>query len=303
MEGSARQSSEALRNPALGLRLPSPLFSKLGHSPSAHLSGHSASISRALAAFLGPSPGPCPYRRLGPVLPSDSSPRTPSLYLPPSPRLISPKLAPALALLERPCPCGPKIVCPIPCGPPFALLPGGRVDVPPISSLGRGAVTLWSPLYDNVRLGGAADGNAALLLERSLRRRRWFWGVGVAGTMWRVCARRAQNAAPRAGFGVRWAALREDPGAPCVTSRTGAAPARCSSGTTGYGRVRALCGWSPSSWATHRHRLLLQLLGSSSRRCYSLPPHQKVSPRPALRGTPFVLQGRLLGLEILLRLQ
>uniref|UniRef100_A0A7N5JX58 Acetyltransferase component of pyruvate dehydrogenase complex n=1 Tax=Ailuropoda melanoleuca TaxID=9646 RepID=A0A7N5JX58_AILME len=102
--------------------------------------------------------------------------------------------------------------------------------------------------------------------------------------MWRVCARRAQNAAPRAGFGVRWAALREDPGAPCVTSRTGAAPARCSSGTTGYGRVRALCGWSPSSWAAQRNRLLLQLLGSSSRRCYSLPPHQKV-PLPSLSPT------------------
>ncbi|XP_044775121.1 dihydrolipoyllysine-residue acetyltransferase component of pyruvate dehydrogenase complex, mitochondrial isoform X10 [Neomonachus schauinslandi] len=102
--------------------------------------------------------------------------------------------------------------------------------------------------------------------------------------MWRVCARRAQNAAPRAGFRVRWAALREDPGAPCVTPRAGAAPARCSSGTTGYGRVRALCGWNPSSWATQRNRLLLQLLGSSSRRCYSLPPHQKV-PLPSLSPT------------------
>lgn len=226
------------------------------------------------------------------------------LYLKTSPRPIFPKLAPALAPLERPCPCGWKIVYPTCRQPPFPLLPGGRADVPPISGLGRGAVNPRSLFYDNVRPCGAADGNATLLLERSLRRRRWFWGVGVAGTMWRVCARRAQNAAPRAGFGARWAALREDPGAPCVTPRAGAGPARCSSGTTAYGRVRALCGWSPSSKDTQRNRLLLQLLGSSSRRWYSLPPHQKVSPRPALRGTPFVLQGRLLGLGILpLRLQ
>uniref|UniRef100_A0A8C9J297 Acetyltransferase component of pyruvate dehydrogenase complex n=1 Tax=Panthera tigris altaica TaxID=74533 RepID=A0A8C9J297_PANTA len=102
--------------------------------------------------------------------------------------------------------------------------------------------------------------------------------------MWRVCARRARNVAPRAGFGARWTALREDPGAPCVTPRAGAAPARCSSGTAGYGRVRALCGWSPSSWATPRNRLALQLLGSPSRRCYSLPPHQKV-PLPSLSPT------------------
>uniref|UniRef100_A0A8C8XJS7 Acetyltransferase component of pyruvate dehydrogenase complex n=1 Tax=Panthera leo TaxID=9689 RepID=A0A8C8XJS7_PANLE len=102
--------------------------------------------------------------------------------------------------------------------------------------------------------------------------------------MWRVCARRARNVAPRAGFGARWTALREDPGAPCVTPRAGAAPARCSSGTAGYGRVRALCGWSPSSWATPRNRLALQLLGSPSLRCYSLPPHQKV-PLPSLSPT------------------
>uniref|UniRef100_A0A667H0W0 Acetyltransferase component of pyruvate dehydrogenase complex n=1 Tax=Lynx canadensis TaxID=61383 RepID=A0A667H0W0_LYNCA len=102
--------------------------------------------------------------------------------------------------------------------------------------------------------------------------------------MWRVCARRARNVAPRAGFGARWTALREDPGAPCVTPRAGAAPARCSSGTAGYGRVRALCGWSPSSWATPRNRLALQLLGSPGRRCYSLPPHQKV-PLPSLSPT------------------
>lgn len=69
-----------------------------------------------------------------------------------------------------------------------------------------------------------------------------------------------------------------------MTPRAGAAPARCSSGTAGYGRVRALCGWSPSSWATPRNRLALQLLGSPSRRCYSLPPHQKV-PLPSLSPT------------------
>lgn len=173
-------------------------------------------------------------------------------------------------------------------------------DVPPPSGPGRGAAKLWSAFYDNVRRRGAADGSGALLSERSLRRRRWCRGVGVAGTMWRVCARRARNAAPRAGFAVRRAALREEPAAPRVTSRAGAAPARCSSGTAGSGGVRALCSGSLSSWATQRNRLLLQLLGSSGRRCYSLPPHQKVSPGPALLRTPFVLQGRLLGFGILL---
>ncbi|XP_004427389.1 PREDICTED: dihydrolipoyllysine-residue acetyltransferase component of pyruvate dehydrogenase complex, mitochondrial [Ceratotherium simum simum] len=147
-----------------------------------------------------------------------------------------------------------------------------------------GGVALWSPFYDNVRLRGVADGNNALLRERSLRRPRWFWGVGVCGTMWRVCARQAQKAAPRAGFGVRWTAVPEEPGAPCVTPRAGPASARCSSATTGYGGVRALCGWSPSSWAAPRNRFLLQLLGSPSRRCYSLPPHQKV-PLPSLSPT------------------
>ena len=38
--------------------------------------------------------------------------------------------------------------------------------------------------------------------------------------MWRVCARRAQNA-PRAGFGAQWTALQEEPGAPCVTPQAG----------------------------------------------------------------------------------
>eukprot|EP00070_Physeter_catodon_P024136 XP_023987087.1 dihydrolipoyllysine-residue acetyltransferase component of pyruvate dehydrogenase complex, mitochondrial [Physeter catodon] len=102
--------------------------------------------------------------------------------------------------------------------------------------------------------------------------------------MWRVCARQAQNAAPRAGFGARWTALREEPGARCVTPQAGSVPARCSSRTTGYGRVRALCGWSPSSWATPRNRVLLQLWGSPRRRWYSLPPHQKV-PLPSLSPT------------------
>uniref|UniRef100_A0A8C6DU75 Acetyltransferase component of pyruvate dehydrogenase complex n=1 Tax=Moschus moschiferus TaxID=68415 RepID=A0A8C6DU75_MOSMO len=102
--------------------------------------------------------------------------------------------------------------------------------------------------------------------------------------MWRVCARRAQNAAPRAGFGARWTAFREEPGAPCVTPQAGSALARCSSKTPGYGRVRALCGWSPVSWATPRNRVLLQLWGSPSRRWYSLPPHQKV-PLPSLSPT------------------
>ncbi|XP_001501871.3 dihydrolipoyllysine-residue acetyltransferase component of pyruvate dehydrogenase complex, mitochondrial [Equus przewalskii] len=102
--------------------------------------------------------------------------------------------------------------------------------------------------------------------------------------MWRVCARRAQSAAPGAGFGARWTALREEPGAPCVTPRAGQASAGCSRATIGYGTVRALCGWSPSSRATPRNRFLLQFLGSPSRRCYSLPPHQKV-PLPSLSPT------------------
>ncbi|XP_046493540.1 dihydrolipoyllysine-residue acetyltransferase component of pyruvate dehydrogenase complex, mitochondrial [Equus quagga] len=102
--------------------------------------------------------------------------------------------------------------------------------------------------------------------------------------MWRVCARRAQSAAPGAGLGARWTALREEPGAPCVTPRAGQASAGCSSATIGYGTVRALCGWSPSSRATPRNRFLLQFLGSPSRRCYSLPPHQKV-PLPSLSPT------------------
>uniref|UniRef100_A0A8C5K7R8 Dihydrolipoamide acetyltransferase component of pyruvate dehydrogenase complex n=1 Tax=Jaculus jaculus TaxID=51337 RepID=A0A8C5K7R8_JACJA len=93
--------------------------------------------------------------------------------------------------------------------------------------------------------------------------------------MWRVCARRAQRAAPGAGLGARWTALR----------RSGRAPARCcSSATTGYGGVRSLCGWSPGSGAAPRSRFLRQLLGSSSRRWYSLPPHQKV-PLPSLSPT------------------
>uniref|UniRef100_A0A2K6T1J0 Dihydrolipoyllysine-residue acetyltransferase component of pyruvate dehydrogenase complex, mitochondrial n=1 Tax=Saimiri boliviensis boliviensis TaxID=39432 RepID=A0A2K6T1J0_SAIBB len=77
--------------------------------------------------------------------------------------------------------------------------------------------------------------------------------------MWRVCARPAQNVAPRTGLGARWTALREGPGSPRVTSRSGPAPARRSSVTTGYGGVRTLCGWTPSSGATPRNRFLLHL--------------------------------------------
>ncbi|XP_008575823.1 PREDICTED: dihydrolipoyllysine-residue acetyltransferase component of pyruvate dehydrogenase complex, mitochondrial [Galeopterus variegatus] len=102
--------------------------------------------------------------------------------------------------------------------------------------------------------------------------------------MWRVCVRQARNAAPRAGLRAQWTALREGPGAPCMTPRSGQAAARCSSATTGYGGVRTLCGWSPRAGATPRNRLLLQLLGSPSHRCYSLPPHQKV-PLPSLSPT------------------
>ena len=119
--------------------------------------------------------------------------------------------------------------------------------------------------------------------------------------MWRVCARRAQNAAPRAGFGARWTAFREEPGAPCVTPQAGSALARCSSKTPGYGRVRALCGWSPVSWAIPRNRVLLQLWGSPSRRWYSLPPHQKVSPGTCPSRDPVVLHDRLVGLGSFLR--
>lgn len=97
--------------------------------------------------------------------------------------------------------------------------------------------------------------------------------------MWRVCARRAQSAVPRAGFRARWAALKEDPGAPCGNPRTGHAALRCGSGIPSYG-VRSLCGWSYGSATVPRNRLLRQLLGSPSRRSYSLPPHQKVSHPP-----------------------
>ncbi|XP_045412551.1 dihydrolipoyllysine-residue acetyltransferase component of pyruvate dehydrogenase complex, mitochondrial isoform X1 [Lemur catta] len=102
--------------------------------------------------------------------------------------------------------------------------------------------------------------------------------------MWRVCARGAQNVAPRTGLGARWTALREGPEAPCVTPRSVPARVRCQSVSTGYGGVRALCGWTPSSGITSRNHLLLQLFGSTSRRCYSLPPHQKV-PLPSLSPT------------------
>uniref|UniRef100_A0A2K6KDS2 Acetyltransferase component of pyruvate dehydrogenase complex n=2 Tax=Rhinopithecus TaxID=542827 RepID=A0A2K6KDS2_RHIBE len=102
--------------------------------------------------------------------------------------------------------------------------------------------------------------------------------------MWRVCTRRVQNVAPWAGLEARWTALQEVPGTPRVSSRFGPAPARRNSVTAGYGGVRALCGWTPSSGATPRNRLLLQLLGSPGRRCYSLPPHQKV-PLPSLSPT------------------
>lgn len=102
--------------------------------------------------------------------------------------------------------------------------------------------------------------------------------------MWRVCARRARNATPRPGFRAQWIALREGPGAPCLTPRVGPAPARCNSATTGYGSVRALCAWRHSSWTTHRNHFLRQLLGSPGRRYYSLPPHQKV-PLPSLSPT------------------
>ncbi|XP_075402717.1 dihydrolipoyllysine-residue acetyltransferase component of pyruvate dehydrogenase complex, mitochondrial [Tenrec ecaudatus] len=100
--------------------------------------------------------------------------------------------------------------------------------------------------------------------------------------MWRVCARRARSAAPRAGFGVRDAAFREGPGGLRVTSRSG--PARCHSRISGYGGVRALCSWSPSTCCPPRNRFLLQLLGAPGRRGYSLPPHQKV-PLPSLSPT------------------
>ncbi|EGW03817.1 dihydrolipoyllysine-residue acetyltransferase component of pyruvate dehydrogenase complex, mitochondrial [Cricetulus griseus] len=101
--------------------------------------------------------------------------------------------------------------------------------------------------------------------------------------MWRVCARRAQSAVPRAGLGARWAVLKEGPGAPCGSPRAGPAAARCSSGTPSYG-VRLLCGWSSGSDTAPHNRLLRQLLGSPGRRSYSLPPHQKV-PLPSLSPT------------------
>lgn len=96
-------------------------------------------------------------------------------------------------------------------------------------------------------------------------------GRGVGGSMWRVCARRVQSAVPRAGFRARWATLKGP--------RTGPAAVRCGSGIPSYG-VRSLCGWSYGSATVPRNRILQQLLGSPSRRSYSLPPHQKVSDPP-----------------------
>lgn len=122
-----------------------------------------------------------------------------------------------------------------------------------------------------------------------------FLGSGVCGTMWRLCARRAQNVAPRAGLGGRWTALREAPGAPRASPRSGAPPVRCLSATTGHGGVGSLCRWSSRSGAPPRNHFLLRLLGSSSRRCYSLPPHQKVSPRP---GTPLSFRAGFLALVL-----
>ncbi|XP_021514313.1 dihydrolipoyllysine-residue acetyltransferase component of pyruvate dehydrogenase complex, mitochondrial [Meriones unguiculatus] len=101
--------------------------------------------------------------------------------------------------------------------------------------------------------------------------------------MWRVCARRAQSAVPRAGLGARWAALKEGPRTPCGSPRTSPAAAGCSNGTPSYG-VRLLCSWSSGSGTAPRNRLLRQLLGSPGRRSYSLPPHQKV-PLPSLSPT------------------
>lgn len=109
-----------------------------------------------------------------------------------------------------------------------------------------------------------------------------FGAWGSVAVMWRVCARRAQSAVPRAGFRTRWAALKEGPGAPCGSPRTGPAAVRCGSGIPSYG-VRSLCGWSYGSSTVPRNRLLRQLLGSPSRRSYSLPPHQKVSDPPRSR--------------------
>uniref|UniRef100_A0A2K6LJF3 Acetyltransferase component of pyruvate dehydrogenase complex n=1 Tax=Rhinopithecus bieti TaxID=61621 RepID=A0A2K6LJF3_RHIBE len=51
-----------------------------------------------------------------------------------------------------------------------------------------------------------------------------------------------------------------------------------------YGGVRAPCSWTPSSGAMPWNHLLLQLLGSPGRRCYSVPLHQKV-PLPSLSPT------------------
>lgn len=184
--------------------------------------------------------------------------------------------------------------------PPSPALGRCRASGDAHSSPGRGGASLPRQFYDNVRLRGVADGKAAPLLKRSPRRRWRFRGVGVGGAMWRVCARRAQRAAPGAGLGARWTALWEGPGTPSLSLRSGRAPARSRSSTPGYGGARALCGWSPSSGATPRNRLLLQLLGSPGRRFYSLPPHQKVSS-PA--GTPMSFRADFLALGSLQRSQ
>ncbi|XP_074072774.1 dihydrolipoyllysine-residue acetyltransferase component of pyruvate dehydrogenase complex, mitochondrial [Macrotis lagotis] len=100
--------------------------------------------------------------------------------------------------------------------------------------------------------------------------------------MWRVCARRARCAAPRAALGSPAAAPRDTPGRPASVPSATPKLARSS-----HGGARALQDWAPGpgSGTTPRPRLLLlRCLGTPGRRWYSLPPHQKV-PLPSLSPT------------------
>lgn len=250
-------------------------------------------VSPALAAFSASLLWACPAPRLGPVLRQGPAPRTPPpsaprnvFFLPNVCRVGSP---PPWLQGNRPEPLQTTLTPRTPrrkgvrflhfcCGHWVGRIFGARFT----TTCGYASWLTATPLCS---WGGHSGDGVG------------WGGVGVRGTMWRVCARRARPAAPSAGFGARWTALREEPGVPCVTPRVGPAPARCISATTGC-RVRAFCGWRPGPWAVPRNRFLLQLLGSPGRRCYSLPPHQKVSPRPVLRGTPLSFRVDFLALDL-----
>lgn len=238
------------------------------------------------------APPPCPLATVGQILRShrravlpslcDASPRAfpvspkrlvppHGLEAPPSPQILSGSLGPA-----RPSPTGSHAERR---GSPTFRSP---VQAAAFTTLRDRSARLTAEPRCSWR-GHSGDGGA-------------FGAWGSVAVMWRVCARRAQSAVPRAGFRARGAALKEGSGAPCESPRTGPAAVRCGSGIPSYG-VRSLCSWSCGSGTIPRNRLLRQLLGSPSRRSYSLPPHQKVSDSPR---SPLSFRARSLTCGILL---